>query len=317
MRLRLSSIVVAAIYTCIASAAISCPDGYYKEGFTGVCLPKGRTVEKELNPETHVKKVLTLAEAIATGNSDEQEKALGALLTSAPTCGGCMTYKANIAPDIPDAMFHQIVGRGAIVWAGTGSPELVVIDMISNLPKPTSLAPSDEDSQAIPVGRVARVFSAKADCLGRSNDGEIFAAWKDAPALVSSEGSFVFPAVDLLPGDAINVTAPICETFIEKGKGESIASGTFIFQRSRTSAGAPEALKWFLIGPASSISPVPQHTHPAIATATPDMTSNIASPSVEKRTSPSQTSWGIIAAIIGGLIALTTAFAIWRRRPTS
>lgn len=304
----MKSLIFALLIALVPNSAWAkkCGEGYYKDKVLG-CVPKGRTFVKELDPRTQADRVKALGKAITSGNSQDVERALGGILTGGSFCGACKTYAANIFPDIPQENIDQIVGRGAMVWAATGYPEFIVIDIVKNTASAAPLAPEEDETLLSPSKRAPKSFVATADCLGKTDKGELYAAWSSNPILKSGPTSFTFPTVDLAVGDLIELTAPICPAFMDKSRGRSIDTASMQFERSKAIPGSEKSLKWFLIGKSASRSLQPAAISPqihALPVANESVTESSQAPSENGKYLWAFVSAGIIAVGLVGFVAL-------------
>lgn len=248
------AMVIAYSLTPLAQACGPCE---YSDSL-GICWPYDKCVIDQVNPVTQAKKVVKLAQAIASGSSSDITQSLGDVLISSPNCLGCRSVAHTVLPAMTDAQINEAIGRGFLVYVGTGDPVLVAIDVASNLAteqkvkkKPAALPAPAADA---PKERKPKTYSAKAECLIQYKDQPtIYAAWKEPASFTGEDGKdYTYPNIDLLEGDTLKISAPVCPTWHRPSLGqESITSAKFKFEAVSPLAGKPETIKWFVYGPKS------------------------------------------------------------------
>jgi hypothetical protein len=238
----------------VASSA-GCGPCEYRDGLTGQCLPKGGCIVEQLNPVTQVQKVITLATAVASGDTAAIKQSLGNVLITSPNCLGCQSVVHNVLPNLSDVQINAAVGEGFLVYLATGDPVLVTIDAATNIASQQNVRNQQpqlpDPSRSSATKRATRSYSATATCLvKKKGDSYVYAAWK-APAIFTGAGGtkFQYPDIDLLAGDILTITAPICPSWNDSKQGqESITSAKFKFEAVSSLTGKPEAIKWFAYG---------------------------------------------------------------------
>lgn len=252
--------IVSALTMFLALPRVSeaCGPCEYEDGLTHVCLPKAGCIIEQFNPITQAQKVLTLAQAIATDNTEAVKIGIGDLLINSPSCLTCASIAHNVLPNLSDQQIYSMVGEGFLVYLATGDPALVLIDVAANLatrqnvraPQPT--LPVPVDSKPKPNKRKAKSYETEAECLiQKKGDPNIYAAWKAPATFAAADGSkHLFPEVDLKPGDTLSVKAPLCPTWVDPSNGqESLTAARFRFDGINHLTGGSDAIKWFVFGP--------------------------------------------------------------------
>lgn len=248
-------LVISSIFCLTIQTAYACGPCEYQDDI-GICWPYDKCVSDQVNPVEQGKKILTLGQAIASGKGPEIRKSLGNVLISSPNCLGCRSLAHTALPDMTDEQVNEVIGRGFLVYVGTGDPVLVAIDALTNLAteqkvkkKPATLPSPVADT---PKKRKPKTYSANAECLIQYKDQPtIYAAWKEPATFMDEDGkTYTYPNIDLLEGDTLKISAPVCPTWHRPSSGqESITASTFKFEAVSPLTGKPETIKWFVYGP--------------------------------------------------------------------
>jgi hypothetical protein len=253
--LKLVKSIITILSLSVSHYAIACGECEYSDNL-GICWPYDKCVVKQLNPVEQGKKIVKLAVAIGSGDSNKIKESLGDVLVNSPTCLACRSAAHTVLPNLTDAQINTVVGEGFLVFVGTGDPYLVTIDVAQNIatqqkiersadPTPAPIAPP-------PKSRKPKTYKVAAECLLRySGNKKVYAAWR-SPSVFTGEDAKAhqFPDIDLIAGDTIVATSPVCPTWHNPAQGqESLTSAKFKFEDVSSKAGAPEVKKWFVYGP--------------------------------------------------------------------
>jgi hypothetical protein len=213
---------------------------------------------KPLNPVTQVRNVISVAQAVASGNAKQIKSSLGKALLNSPTCLLCTSMAQTVLPKMTDEQVAQAVGEGFLVFVTTGDPYLVAVDAAKNILVQQPI--EQDDNSRMPSqfkqplqSRPAATFIAQAECVveyKKNNEDRILAAWTDAPYLTAPDGSkHQYPNVDLQVGDTVTITSPLCpEWNAPDGSAKSVAQAKLVLKEVTTLAGAAKTKKWFLLG---------------------------------------------------------------------
>ncbi|MBB4391795.1 hypothetical protein [Bradyrhizobium sp. ERR14] len=218
------------------------------------CLKKAIIPEPPSADEAR-KTAMKLVDAAKTGDPQKIKLATGALLlTNNMACPTCSGLAREVLPGLTDDQIQRIVGSGWLVFASTGSPILVVVDVANNVASEYSL---DQDSPPIlatpeSARRKPKVFRAEPQCL-IVKSGSVHAGWKSPPALIDQGGKrYQFPDVDLVPGDRIDAQATeLCTQWKSKDVAV-LKTATFRYQGNSTASTSSNVVKYFLRGSSSS-----------------------------------------------------------------
>jgi hypothetical protein len=250
------ALILIFIFGVTISGSVYADDCTYKDNF-GIPMRKGGCIVgdigRTLDPRRQTTAILSVADALAGGDVREIKRSIGSVLVNSPTCWACKTLTDTLLPNMSKAQIEEAAGSGFLTFLLTDSPVLVVIDASTNIATRQSIR---EEAGVIPpptaagIGnRKPRVFSARPNCIVRYRDGTIYAGWKTSGAFSDARETRVFPDVDLLPGDTVKVTAPICNQWNFPSKGQtSLTRATIKFDKVSSLSGAPKVVKWFIYG---------------------------------------------------------------------
>lgn len=252
-----SAALLAIVLGFAAQGTAACGKCEYKEKWTRVCLPKIGCSHEQLdpiNPVEQAKKLITLATAVASGDMGQIKASLGNVLMNSSNCLTCPMIAHTVLPNLTDEQINSIVGEGALVFAATQDPVLVTLDVANNVAREQKIAKA-RSTPPIPVNepksRQAQEYFAQAKCLiFHDSDEMAYAAWT-APAIFrdNNNGEYQFPNVDLLPGDTINITAPLCPAWDNPNAGTyAITSVSLTFEAVSSLTGDEKTLKWIVAG---------------------------------------------------------------------
>lgn len=252
-------LIIVICATLASFSAFACGDCYYRDDL-GFCQPYDKCIVPVVidTAKEQTQKVINLAEALSKGDTKLINQATGDLLLSSTGCLGCKQVAEKILPELTPEQINGIVGRGFFVFVATDDPVLVTLDTINNIAHEqrirTKIPPETIISSrtSVPKIRKPKSFTAIAECIMKdSASGNIYAAWKEPATIYGTGGvKFKYPALDLLSGDSINVTAPKCADWDKPKQGQiSLTSARFKFEAVSSLTGEPEVIKWFMYGP--------------------------------------------------------------------
>lgn len=229
--------------------AKACGDCEYREGITGVCLPKSGCIIPK--PDVIIKQTLSVIEAIASGDPKKVEQAVGDALVNSTGCLGCSYAAQKILPNVPKETINQAVGRGFFVFLGTGDPLLVFVAVADALQHPVATKRSPVPLPPPPAERGTITFTSAVACIVQRQN-EVHAGLLANTAMKNEKtgqtGSF--PDVDLQIGDIVDLTAPYCPSWNDPSQGaESKTSARMIYTGSTTIPGeGPNRIRYVLSG---------------------------------------------------------------------
>ncbi|MGO7308734.1 hypothetical protein ACCS91_33305 [Rhizobium ruizarguesonis] len=251
--LRLLRNILALMVISFAGQAMACPDGYYKDGMFGACLPTGKKVVHALNPAQVITNSTLIVQGLAEGNGDKLKQGIGGMILHSQCAISCEAIAANVLPKLSPEQLKRVVGEGFIVFATTGDPYLTVIDTGANVARQLEINGKTEAppiSAPPPAPRPQMEYTAVAVCIVQHIATlKVVAGWIDPPQLAAGGSTYTFPAIDLRQGDLIKITAPDCPAGNNPGVGQQmLTSATISYLRGDVMPGPAGQMKFFITG---------------------------------------------------------------------
>jgi len=250
---RLFASLLLLMMVSFAGQAMACPDGYYKDGLFGVCLPYDKKVGEGLNPVNNITNAVLITQGLAEGNGDKLKQGIGGMILHSQCAVACEAIAANVVPQLSPEQLKQIVGEGFIVFATTGDPYLTVIDVGANAARQMEIN-GQQATPPIPAPppppRPQMEYTAVATCIVQHTATlKTVAGWIDPPQLTAGGVTYTFPAVDLREGDIIQLSAPNCPAGNNPGAGQQMLTAASIsYLRADVMPGGPQQMKIFITG---------------------------------------------------------------------
>lgn len=228
----------------MTGGALACPHGQSK-GALGWCYPNiGGTVGQTF-------------EAAKKGDINTLAKGIGDLAI-AGTCPVCALAGQALLKKDDRALVSTIVGRGLILSAVGVPPVFIVADASATTASAIQLhgqpAPPIPIPTAASRGRKIFKILTSAACIVQSDDGGTAIGFVTAPSAVDAATGMpaTYPALDLVKGDVIHVTASPC-TESEGVQGSRVLTDAdVVYEQSQIVPGPPERMKFFIMGKAAS-----------------------------------------------------------------
>jgi hypothetical protein len=262
MRIKPRSLAIFVAVMTLKGVAEACGPCEYEDGILKICMPKGDCIiPPALVPPNPLTVIVTVADAIKSGNVSELKRTVGeVVMSSTAVCGfGCKYVTTTILPNATPEQLHSIAGEGFLTYLASGDPILVAIDVGANVAQAQKVgaprtAPPVAASGAAPKPtpkRGTKKYTATAKCMSKwKGKNTVYAFWTDPAAFVGTDGSnHQFPTIDLLPGDILTVTSPKCPGFVDTASGGvSLETATFKYAKVDSQPGPAERLKWIIVG---------------------------------------------------------------------
>jgi len=231
--------------------AKACPEGQYEACVfrACACVPNGGTVTRGLNP---LPDTLNILGGVVHGDIHAISQGVGGLVIKS-SCTGCAVAAQTVLSSNDKAFVEMVVGRGWLVFLGTGSPSLVLADAATSVVKSYELThpPANPLQPAPPANRGTKDFRVSgALCMVRVDaDNSLAAGFVDAPVFQNEGKTFTWPAVDLQPGDILTVDAagkecpkvPSGQTLLSNAKMK------YSYETNQPTT-TTTAMKYFLVG---------------------------------------------------------------------
>ncbi len=250
--------ILAASLVCIVSSANALCIGICDDGGGGFVGGGQRTVEHATEQAAGAAKqtfqsAADVIQAARTGNVQNLTQELGKAFLNSPTCLGCGEVARTLLSQQDQDLANEIVGRGILILVSGGSLELVGADAVATVLLKKSgrkSPPLPEPGPApAPVKRSKKQFETYATCLA-TKDGKTIAAYTMAPQFKDLESgrSFTYPSVDIRPGDAISIRAPICGFYNKLPGYHAIESAKLVYRADLVQTSEPSARSTYLYG---------------------------------------------------------------------
>jgi len=236
---RLARVALASLgLLAISNSANACAEDEYQGAF-GWCYRKIGGV------------VGQTAEGAKHGDWDTFSKGIGDIAITT-TCPACAVLGQAVLSRQDRAAVSTIAGRGLILYSIGLPPSLVFVDAgVKAIPLTAPQQPVSTPAPEAAPSRAKKTYkvATQAACVVVAGDGRLSAGWLSAPALIdaSTGTASTFPAVDLMDGDIISVTAEPCAEADIKGN-KALTFGTFSYEYSNMLPSQGPRMKYFLSG---------------------------------------------------------------------
>jgi hypothetical protein len=246
---KLLTFLTASISLAAASAS-ACPECYYD--FHGACLPNsGCTLKAVAAPVTEaVPNAQKIGAAIIHGDSQALAQAIGhTIIQNNPTVN--LTAGAIIPADA-QPFVDSVIGRGFLIFLGSGNPTFVFVDQATGSATSQQLTPAAPLPPAPETVEPKIYVATAADCLTLSHDGVAAAQWVRAPELTDSRTNQTakYPDVELRSGDSIEIKSSNAGCAIpNKSVPQTYVSEARItYGQDQGRSGTSGSLKFFIWG---------------------------------------------------------------------
>lgn len=207
------------------------------------------------DPRKELDNTINLIDAIASGNRDNLETAVGKSIVEGVHCIGCREAIKKALPDLTNEQVNSIVGQGYLLYLSTENVILVTAITARNITEARRLNSQDPDQtrSASPIATEGQPeqYSVKAKCIvTKKGETVAYAGWQNAPIFKDKDGKqYTYPDAPIVEGDIISISAPICKSMTNKSTGQkSVKSAKIIYEGATIFAGQKDVLKWWIRG---------------------------------------------------------------------